>query len=169
MTASVYDTVTAMIAPALFLTATGSLIISTASRTGRIVDRIRVLVDSHDQMTRADEALDFLEKRREHIFDELRSLQVRSHRALIAVTMLYLACGSFAATSLMIAIDSLLSHRLAAAPTAFAVTGVGLLLIACTNLVREARTALLTNDLELRFLSELERLRTTSESRRRLG
>ena len=34
-----YETVTAMIAPALFVTVTGSLIISTATRMGRIVER----------------------------------------------------------------------------------------------------------------------------------
>ena len=64
MTATIYETVTAMIAPALFLTATGSLMISTATRIARIVDRIRALVAMCDRSTRGDEILDFPEERR---------------------------------------------------------------------------------------------------------
>jgi hypothetical protein len=44
MPQGVNETVAAMIAPALFLTATGSLLISTSNRIARIVDRIRALV-----------------------------------------------------------------------------------------------------------------------------
>src|ERR1700758_5240610 len=44
MGSGTHDTVTAINAPALFLTATGSLLISTSNRIGRIVDRIRALV-----------------------------------------------------------------------------------------------------------------------------
>ena len=38
-----YSTLAAMITPAIFMTATGSLIISTSNRMSRIVDRIRLL------------------------------------------------------------------------------------------------------------------------------
>ncbi len=38
-----YATLSAMIAPALFMTANGSLIISTSNRMARIVDRMRVI------------------------------------------------------------------------------------------------------------------------------
>src|SRR5216684_3784246 len=94
---SANGTVTAMIAPALFLTATGSLLISTSNRIGRIVDRIRALVIlcGSGQL----EQLDFFEQRRKYAFDALRHLQWRSNRALVAVTMLYVAFGAFAATS----------------------------------------------------------------------
>lgn len=154
-----YETVTAMIAPALFLTATGSLIISTATRMGRIVDRIRVLVELCHRMGRGDEAFDFPEVRRRHALDELRHLQDRSDRAMAAVTMLYMAFGSFSATSMVIAIDSVVGHRIVALPALFAATGVVLLLIACVNLVIEARTALRSNDMEVRFFHEFEGLR----------
>src|SRR5689334_14208291 len=113
MTASIYETVTAMIAPALFLTATGSLIISTAARMARIVDRIRAIVEMCDRSRRGDEVLDFAEARRAHALDQLRRLQSRSDRAMAAVTMLYMAFGCFAATSMIIAIDSVTGHRIA--------------------------------------------------------
>ena len=43
-----YATLSAMITPAIFLTANGSLIISTSNRMSRVVDRIRVLNDLGD-------------------------------------------------------------------------------------------------------------------------
>ena len=78
---------------------------------------------------------------------------------MAAVTLLYTAFGSFAATSMTIAIDSVTGHRIASVPTLFAIAGVALLLAASVNLVVEARTALRSNDLEVQFFFELERLR----------
>jgi uncharacterized protein DUF2721 len=152
-----HDTVTAMIAPALFLTATGSLLISTSSRIGRIVDRIRTLVILCESGHL--EQLDFVEQRRKHAVDSLRHLQWRSNRAAVAVTMLYLAFSAFAATSMMIALDAMTGYSLDALPVICAVAGVGLLLVACVNLVLEARSSLRGNDREVRFFYELESLR----------
>lgn len=154
-----YETVSAMIAPALFLTATGSLIISTANRIGRIIDRIRVLVELGDRLDRGDHGLDFPDARRAHIDEELAHLQRRSVRTLWAVTLLYLAFACFVGTSLAIGFDSLLGHHLAALPTVFAVCGVTALLGACVNLLLEARAALSSNGLELRFHRELQERR----------
>ena len=157
MGSGTHDTVTAMIAPALFLTATGSLLISTSSRIGRIVDRIRVLVILCESGQL--EQLDFVEQQRKHAIDSLRHLQWRSNRASVAVTMLYLAFSAFAATSMMIALDSMTGHSLDALPVLCAVVGVALLLVACVNLVLEARSSLRGNDREVRFFYELESLR----------
>lgn len=164
MNSSTYETVAAMIAPALFLTATGSLIISTAARIGRIVDRIRALVELCDRMRKGDDTLDFPELRRKHAYEALRRLQWRSDRAMFAVTMLYLAFSAFAATSLMIALDSVTGHNLAALPTTLAAAGVALLLGACLNLVREARAGLRSNDAEVTFFHDLEALRETTKT-----
>jgi len=73
--------------------------------------------------------------------------------------MLYLAFSAFAATSMMIALDSMTGHSLDALPVICAVAGVGLLLVACVNLVLEARSSLRGNDREVRFFYELESLR----------
>jgi Protein of unknown function (DUF2721) len=86
-----YAMVAAMIAPALFLTATSSLMISTATRIARIVNRIRILVAMCDRSRRGDDVLDCLEARRKHALDELRRLQSRSDRVMVAVTLLYMA------------------------------------------------------------------------------
>src|ERR1700761_4624130 len=73
-----YATLSAMITPAIFLTANGSLIISTSNRMSRVVDRIRVLNDRGDELCRGDSRLDFIIDRREHVADQLDRLERRS-------------------------------------------------------------------------------------------
>jgi hypothetical protein len=162
MSQGINDTVAAMIAPALFLTATGSLLISTSNRIGRIVDRIRALVTLCESGEL--EELDFPEHRRKHAIDELNHLHARSKRVAMAVTMLYLSFSFFAATSMMIAINSMTGRYLEALPVLCAVAGVGLLLVACVNLVVEARGSLRGNDRDVKFFYELESLREKSRS-----
>ena len=150
-----YATLSAMITPAIFLTANGSLIISTSNRMSRVVDRIRVLNDQGDRLCRGLTDLDFPRERMDHIQDQLRRLLVRSNRIRYALTMLYLAFGAFVMTSLGLAIDVLFDNRLAALPTGLAMIGVILMLGACFNLVREALDALESNRLEIRFYRDL--------------
>ena len=151
-----YATLSAMITPAIFMTANGSLIISTSNRMSRVVDRIRVLNDRGDELCRGASGLDYVEERRAHVADQLRRLEWRGDRIRYALTMLYLAFASFVGTSLTLAIDVLLDNRLVALPTALSVVGVGLLLMASVNLVREAHSALRSNRLEIAFFRDLQ-------------
>jgi hypothetical protein len=138
--------------------------ISTATRMARIVDRLRILVAMCDRPTPLDDVLDFPEERRKHALEELRRLQARSDRVMAAVTLLYMAFGSFAATSMVIAVDSMTGHHIESVPTLFAFAGVALLLAASMNLVLEARAALRSNDKEVQFFFKLERLRSERTS-----
>jgi hypothetical protein len=151
-----YGALTAMISPALFLTATGSLIISTSIRMSRIVDRIRVLTELSDRIDRGDSELDFPERRQQHIDEQLRRLVWRSDRVRLALTWLYAAMSAFVGTSLGLAVDGLLGHLVEAVPTMLAVAGVVSLLAATLQLVREARVALGGNNLEVEFSRELQ-------------
>ena len=154
---SQYDTLTAMITPAIFLTANASLIISTSNRMSRVVDRIRVLNDLVDRMGRGATDLDYVTERLEHLRDQLRRLEWRNDRIRYALTTLYIAFTTFVGTSLVLAVDALLRNRLVALPIVLAVAGVGLLLFASVNLALEALEALRTNRLEIRFYRELLR------------
>ena len=151
-----YATLSAMITPAIFMTANGSLIISTSNRMSRVVDRIRVLNDRGDELCRGTTGLDYVDQRRAHIADQLERLAWRGDRIRYALTMLYLAFASFVGTSLTLAIDVLVANRLVALPTALSVVGVGLLLMASVNLVREANAALKSNRLEIGFYRNLQ-------------
>src|SRR6187551_2571946 len=90
-----YLTLSAMMTPALFMTATGSLIISTSNRMSRIVDRIRVQIELADRLDRGVTDVDFPEARRDRAAEELRTLEWRSGLVRRALTLLYVALCSF--------------------------------------------------------------------------
>src|SRR5207237_50846 len=69
---------TAMITPAVLISASGTMILSTSSRLGRVVDRVRSLSDRLPELSRGDLEMDFLEERRAMLFDQLDKLTSRS-------------------------------------------------------------------------------------------
>lgn len=162
--APTYVTLSAMITPALFMSANGSLIISTSNRMSRVVDRFRVLNDLGDSLCRGATTLDYPGERLAHVDDQIRHLEWRSDRIRYALTMLYLAFGSFVGTSLTLAVDALSGNRLVAVPTFLSITGVVLLLGASVNLVREAQRALQSNRLEVQFYRSLRQSRELAAS-----
>ena len=83
-----YGALTAMITPAIFMTANASLIISTSNRVARVVDRIRLLNDQADKLDRGVTDLDFVAQRLEHLHDQMRRLERRSDRLRFALTAL---------------------------------------------------------------------------------
>ena len=122
---SQYDTLSAMITPAIFLTANASLIISTSNRMSRVVNRIRVLNDLVDKLGRGTTDLDYVPERLEHLRDQLRQLEWRNDRIRYALTTLYIAFTTFVCTSLTLAVNALLSNRLIALPILLAVSVSG--------------------------------------------
>ena len=163
LTPSNYAPLSAMITPAIFLTATGSLIISTSNRMSRVVDRIRTLNDLGDSIDRGDSKLDFLPERLIHLDDQVHRLNWRSDRVRLTLTMLYVAFASFVGTSLTLAVDTILSerHLMASLAITLSVGGVGLMLLASINLVREAHAALTSNRREVQFYRDLRERRVT--------
>ena len=145
----------AMLTPALFMTATGSLIISTSNRVSRIVDGIRSVNDAMDKLDRGVTDLDYVADRRKHYNDLIMSLEWRSDRIRISLTFLYMAMCAFVATSLVLALDVILGSKLQFAPTILAVVGVVLLFVASLNLTREALRGLRSNRQEVGFYRDL--------------
>lgn len=150
-----YETLSAMIAPALFMTANGSLIISTSNRMARVVDRVRSVAQAHDAIARGESDVDFGAERMEHFRQQLVSLGWRNDRIRHALVLLYFAFGTFAGTSLALALDVLLAHRIGALPPVLASIGVSSMLLAAVNLLREALTALRTYRVESDFFLAL--------------
>lgn len=130
---------TAMLAPAFFLTATASLLMSANTRLARVVDRLRALIVAweHDAPDRSERDDQILRHRR------------RAHLVLRACRLLYGALASFVGTSLALAADALLDSRLGALPTAMAVVGVLFLLAASFAMWREVSLAVKSFDMEL--------------------
>ncbi|MGV8944594.1 DUF2721 domain-containing protein [Thermomonas sp.] len=140
MTASShYAILTAMLAPAFFLTATGSLLMSANHRLARVVDRLRSLIVAweHDAPDGASRE------------EQIRRHRQRAHLVLLACRLLYGALASFVGTSLALAMDALLGFRLGAVPTLMAVLGVLFLLAASFALWREVSLSVRSFDMEL--------------------
>ena len=134
-----YAILTAMLAPAFFLTATASLLMSANSRLARVVDRLRALIVSWDK-----DAPDRAERE-----DQIRRHRQRAHLVLRACRLLHGAIASFVGTSLSLAMDAFLGFRLGAFPTLMAVFGVLFLLAAGFSMWREVSLAVKSFDLEL--------------------
>ncbi len=134
-----YAILTSMLAPAFFLTATASLLMSANSRLARVVDRLRGLIIAWER-----DAPDHSERE-----EQIRRHRQRAHLVLRACRLLYGALASFVGTSLALAMDAFLGFRLGAVPTITAVLGVLFLLAASFAMWREVSLAVRSFDLEL--------------------
>lgn len=130
---SIHAVLAAMLAPAFFLTATASLLLSANARLARIIDRartlLRELVDLHDEGERA-----LYEKR-------IAMQRLRSLLMLRAGQLLYIAISCFVGTSLAVAVDTFADHRLGSLPVWLASGGVLSMLAASFLLARESTLA----------------------------
>lgn len=73
--ASAVAVLTAMITPAVLISACGSMILSTSSRLGRVVDRVRALSDKLEEL--AQKTADDSKERQGVIFAQLDKLTSR--------------------------------------------------------------------------------------------
>ncbi|RZA19022.1 MAG: DUF2721 domain-containing protein [Lysobacteraceae bacterium] len=134
-----YAILTAMLAPALLMAATASLLVSANARLARVVDRLRSLLVAWEQ-----DAPD-----RDDREDQIQRHRERAHLVLRACRLLYGGLGSFVCTSLALAMDAFLGFRLGAVPTVTAVFGVLFLLAASFAMWREVGLSVRSFDLEL--------------------
>lgn len=137
--ASHYAILTAMLAPAFFLTATAALLASANTRLARVVDRLRALIvawerDAPDRVQRDE---------------QIARHRQRAHLVLRACRFLYASVACFVGTSLALATDAFLQFRLGPLPTMLAVVGVLSLLAASVAMWREVSLAVRSFDEEL--------------------
>lgn len=135
-----YRILGSMLAPALLMAATGSLLISANNRLARVVDRLRSLLGHWEQAPAAERA----------VFEaQIRRHRARATHVLRACVMLYVSLGCYVGTSLALAIDAFSGFRLGLAPTVLAVAGVLSMLMASLFLGLEVVMAVRTFDAEL--------------------
>jgi hypothetical protein len=132
-----YAILTAMLAPAFFLTATASLLMSANTRLARVVDRLRTLLKELETADEDEAEREVLDRR---IFKQRR----RSALILRGSQLLYIALSCFVATSLSVAVDGFIGYRLGLLPTVFAVLGVLAMFAASLYLSRESTLAVHT-------------------------
>lgn len=135
-----YQILTSLLAPALFLAATGSLLVSANNRLARVVDRLRVLIALWPTI---------LPPKRDGLEMQIARHRRRSRYVLHACVLLYFAVGGFVGTSLALAVDAYSGFRLPILPTGMAVVGVLCLLGASVYLGLEVSLAVRSFDEEL--------------------
>ena len=130
----------AMITPALLISASGTLTLSTSNRLGRVVDRIRKLTTEAESLP-SDSDLEELVEKRAVIADQVGWMSQRLRLLQRAVITLYSAIGLLVGASLTVGLSASTNWALGWIPVAFGLSGAFLLLIAAGMLVREAQLA----------------------------
>ncbi|MGZ8845963.1 MAG: DUF2721 domain-containing protein [Pyrinomonadaceae bacterium] len=149
---------TAMITPAVLISASGTMILSTSTRLGRVVDRVRSLSDRLRQLSgNDDERPEFFEEERAMLYDQLDKLTSRSRLLQRAMTSFYLAVGVFVATSVSIGVVAFFRGRAAWVPVALGLVGACFLFYGSMLAIFEARLALTTTHAEMDFIWRITR------------
>src|SRR5947209_3199044 len=143
---------TAMITPAVLISASGTMILSTSTRLGRVVDRVRSLSDRLRQLANSDGSAEFFDEERAMLYDQLDKLTSRSRLLQRALTTFYLAVGVFVATSVAIGVVAFFGGRASWIPVAMGLIGAFFLFYGSMLLVFEARLALSTTPAEMDFI-----------------
>lgn len=146
-----------MITPAVLISAAGSMILSTSTRLGRVVDRVRSLSDKLMDTSRSGDQMDFAEERKVMFYDQLDKLTSRSRLLQRALTTFYLSVGVFVATSVAIGVVSFFNGRFGWIPVVLGLIGAGFLFYGSMLLVFEARLALSTTHAEMDFIWRISR------------
>jgi hypothetical protein len=151
---------TAMITPAVLISACGALILSTSTRLGRVVDRVRMLIDRFEEMmkTRDEEGVELFEERRSVIFNQLDNLTTRTRLLQKSMRVFYLALGVFVATSVAIGLVAAAgSPGHAWVAVVLGLSGACGLFYGSVLLIRESRLAQAALNAEMDFIWKLGR------------
>jgi len=149
---STIEFLTAMITPALLISATGSLVLSTSTRLGRVVDRVRELESRLSTMitTNDKSSIPLYDKRLDTIVNLLDKVTTRSRILQKAMSAFYYGLGFFIMTSVTIAVAGIFNiYRWIPIPVG--VVGILYLLYGSILMLRETRMATATINAEMDF------------------
>lgn len=142
---------TAMITPAVLISACGSMILSTSARLGRVVDRVRALSDKLEEIAEKAANAESAKERQAIIFEQLDKLTSRARILQRSMVTFYLGLGMFVATSVAIGIVAI-TGRYPLLPVVLGLTGALFLFYGSMLLIFEARLALSTIHMEMDFI-----------------
>lgn len=163
-TTSAIAVLTAMITPAVLISACGSMILSTSSRLGRVVDRVRSLSDRLDEMPERHERSEVSTERQAVIFQQLDKLTSRARLLQRCMVTFYLSLGMFVATSVAIGIVPFAHNQhYNYIPVALGLAGACFLFYGSILLIFEARLALSTIHDEMDFIWRQSKRATPAE------
>ncbi|HZS06862.1 MAG TPA: DUF2721 domain-containing protein [Blastocatellia bacterium] len=146
----------AMITPAVLISACGTLIFSTSTRLARIVDRVRDLSSQIEQEC-AGAVTDFPRERRAEIERQLGIHARRSRLVQGSLTSFYVALGLFVAATVSIGIVAVV-HAVAWLPTVLGIAGTVVMFYGSMLLIAETRLALRSVSSEMEFILRLHEM-----------
>ena len=155
---STIEFLTAMVTPALLISATGSLVLSTSTRLGRVIDRVRQLEERLTELMYSEDKseIPLYDKRVEVIVDLLDKVTSRSRILQRAMATFYYGLGCFILTSVTIALAAFFStYRWV--PIPIGIIGIMCLFWGSIYMLRETRMATATINAEMDFTWELAR------------
>ena len=155
---STIEFLTAMVTPTLLISATGSLVLSTSTRLGRVVDRARDLEKRLGEMIYVEDKRDvpLYEKRVEVIVELIDKVTSRSRLLQRAMAAFYYGLCLFILTSVTIAVAAFFtSYRLL--PIPIGIIGIMFIFYGSILMLRETRMATATIKAEMDFTWELAR------------
>ncbi|MGB7070672.1 MAG: DUF2721 domain-containing protein [Pyrinomonadaceae bacterium] len=155
---STIEFLTAMITPALLISATGSLVLSTSTRLGRVVDRVRDLEKRLGELIYIEDKSEvpLYEQRVEVIVDLLDKVTSRSRLLQRAMATFYYGLGMFVLTSVTIAVAGFFSSY-KWLPIPVGIIGIMFLFWGSLLMLKETSMATATINAEMDFTWELAR------------
>jgi hypothetical protein len=154
----------AMITPAVLISACGTLVLSTSNRLGRIVDRVRDLSDRFEQLASKDSSTPLSAEKRTMILGQLELSTSRARLLQRALTSLYVAIEAFVSTTVAIGIlGATDTRRYAGIPVVLGLIGSVFLCYGSAILIMEARLAYASTRREMDFLWKMSQHSKASE------
>ena len=146
---------TSMITPALFISATGTFILSTSSRLGRCMDRVRALSEDLDRIIH-EGAPEILYAERQQLMGKQVELQSKRAKLLQkSLELFYIAGGMFIATSVAIGLASVAFSHLSWVPLVLGILGACFMFYASILLIIETKLAAAGLNTEIEFFNQL--------------
>lgn len=146
---------TAMITPALLISASGTFVLSTSNRLGRVIDRVRKLTDTLEEVMQDSHQSELLPERRALMFELIGRQMKRAKLLARALMVFYIATGMFVATSVAIGIVTLMFPNYTFIPVVLGIAGTVLLLGGSIVMILEARMAVGSLVAETEFVTRL--------------
>lgn len=146
---------TAMITPAVLISACGALIFSTSTRLGRVIDRVRLLSERFQELALHSVKDEMFEEQRQLIFSQLDRQTSRARLIQRAMTAFYTALGVFVSSSVAIAIASAAARNFTWLAVVLGLLGSLFMLYGSMLLIVESRMALSAIHSEMDFVWKL--------------
>ena len=155
---STIEFLTAMVTPALLISATGSLVLSTSTRLGRVIDRVRDLETRLGELIYVEDKTEvpLYDKRVEVIVDLLDKVTSRSRILQRAMGAFYYGLMFFVLTSVTIAVAAIF-NTYRGLPIPIGIIGIMFIFYGSVLMLLETRMATATVNAEMDFTWELAR------------